>query len=79
MACQIQFFHKFGVFLLMTVAMSWVWANLGFMASMAVFGPDDKTPAWLQFPSSMIGRMAQKKACQKDCSSPQNGLEVVSV
>merc|ERR1719265_1196464 len=79
MACQIQFFHKFGVFLLMTVSMSWVWANLGFMASMAVFGPDEKTPAWLQFPSSMIGRMAQKKACQKDRSSPQNGLEVVSV
>jgi len=91
-ACQIQFFHKFGVFLLMTVSMSWVWANLGFMASMAVFGPDDKTPSWLQFPASMIRSMTQKKAgqmqkstkvesqaCQKDCTSQQNGLEVVSV
>lgn len=91
-ACQIQFFHKFGVFLLMTVSMSWVWANLGFMASMAVFGPDDETPSWLQFPASMIRSMTLKKAvqmqksakaesqaCQMIGNSQQNGLEVVSV
>jgi len=62
MACQIQFFHKFGVFLLMTVSISWLWANLSFMASMAVFGPDDTTPSWLQFPSSIIRSLAQKTA-----------------
>jgi predicted RND superfamily exporter protein len=81
MACQIQFFHKFGVFLLMTVSISWLWANISFMASMAVFGPDDQTPEWLQFPAPVIRRMAQKKAtqaqtstkaCQKDRNSQKN-------
>merc|ERR1712078_925162 len=54
MLCQLQFFHKFGVFLMLTVSISWIWANVGFMASMALFGPDDSTPSWLQVPKSMI-------------------------
>jgi len=91
MACQIQFFHKFGVFLLLTVSLSWIWANVAFMASMAVFGPDDKTPSWLQFPASMIPRMkslvaskkpGQMQKCAADlqvCSSRRNDLEAMSV
>lgn len=37
MLCQLQFFHKFGVFLILTVSISWIWANVAFMASMALF------------------------------------------
>merc|ERR1712149_161501 len=54
MLCQLQFFHKFGVFLILTVSISWVWANIAFMASMAVFGPDSSTPSWLQVPASIV-------------------------
>merc|ERR1712017_34289 len=43
MFCQLQFFHKFGVFLILTVLLSWLWANLGFLAAMAIFGPDETT------------------------------------
>merc|ERR1712199_133176 len=54
MMCQLHFFHKFGVFLMLTVSISWIWANIGFVASMALFGPDVSTPSWLQVPASMI-------------------------
>merc|ERR1711907_423546 len=57
MICQLQFFHKFGVFLMLTVSMSWIWANVGFMASMALFGPDSSTPSWLQVPATMIAKI----------------------
>merc|ERR1712193_315210 len=57
MICQLQFFYKFGVFLMLTVSVSWIWANVGFMGSMALFGPDDSTPLWLQVPASMTSRI----------------------
>merc|ERR1712078_669080 len=61
MMCQLQFFHKFGVFLMLTVSISWIWANIGFMASMALFGPDDGTPSWLQVLASMIATIQFRK------------------
>lgn len=39
-ATTLQFFAKFGGFLLMTVAFSWVWANFFFMSLMATVGPE---------------------------------------
>merc|ERR1711907_625447 len=57
MICQLQFFHKFGVFLILTVLISWIWANMAFMASMALFGPDDNTPPWLQVPASIVAKV----------------------
>merc|ERR1711907_894525 len=57
MLCQLQFFYKFGVFLILTVSISWIWANIAFMASMALFGPDSSTPSWLQVPASMIAKI----------------------
>merc|ERR1719217_810141 len=57
MFCQLQFFHKFGVFLILTVSISWIWANVGFLASMALLGPDDSTPLWLQVPATMIAKI----------------------
>merc|ERR1711881_659915 len=56
MLCQLQFFYKFGVFLILTVSISWIWANVAFMASMALLGPDNSTPAWLQVPASILAR-----------------------
>merc|ERR1711907_897621 len=64
MFCQLQFFHKFGVFLILTVLLSWLWANMGFLAAMAAFGPDDSTPDWLQVPAAWIPRI-QKYIAEK--------------
>merc|ERR1712022_56211 len=69
--CQLQFFHKFGVFLILTVSMSWIWANVAFMASMALFGPDSSTPDWLQVPASLIARIGQRKAEQESTAEQQ--------
>ena len=33
--CQLQFFAKFGTFLCLTIAFSWVFANFGFMSLLA--------------------------------------------
>merc|ERR1711988_1448703 len=73
MICQLQFFHKFGVFLMLTVSMSWIWANIGFMASMALFGPDSSTPSWLQVPASMIAKIhfQRKQEVGKSATDPQ--------
>merc|ERR1712193_527736 len=71
MLCQLQFFHKFGVFLILTVSMSWLWANVAFMASMALFGPDSSTPSWLQFPASLVARIRQSKAEQESNAEQQ--------
>merc|ERR1712023_462384 len=65
MLCQLQFFYKFGVFLILTVSISWIWANVAFMASMALFGPDSSTPSWLQVPASLVARIRQSKAEQE--------------
>merc|ERR1712157_99152 len=35
--CQLQFFAKFGTFLCLTIAFSWIFANFGFMAVLAQF------------------------------------------
>merc|ERR1712224_587841 len=71
MLCQLQFFHKFGVFLILTVSMSWIWANVAFMASMALFGPDSSTPSWLQVPASIVARIKQSKAEQESKAEQQ--------
>merc|ERR1711959_348442 len=64
--CQLQFFAKFGVFLLLTVSGSWVWANFGFLAAMALFGPDPSTPRCLTAPLELvlekIGKSEEKEA-----------------
>merc|ERR1711977_502818 len=71
MICQLQFFHKFGIFLMLTVSISWVWANIGFMASMALFGPDDSTPSWLQVPASIIARIQFRRKPVSSATDPQ--------
>jgi predicted RND superfamily exporter protein len=52
--CQLQFFSKFGFFLLVTVVASWIMASCFFMTILHVVGPDDNTPAALQFPANVI-------------------------
>merc|ERR1712057_95528 len=75
MICQLQFFHKFGVFLMLTVSISWIWANVGFMASMALLGPDDSTPLWLQFPASLVDHIQKRrKEKAKGTDQRKNGV-----
>jgi hypothetical protein len=52
--CTLQFFSKFGFFLLVTVVASWVLASCFFMTLMHVIGPDDTTPRSLQFPANVL-------------------------
>merc|ERR1712179_592030 len=33
--CQLQFFHKFGIFICLTIAFSWIFANFWFMSMVA--------------------------------------------
>merc|ERR1712048_522073 len=33
--CQLQFFHKFGIFICLTIAFSWIFANFWFMSVVA--------------------------------------------
>merc|ERR1712193_182134 len=74
MVCQLQFFHKFGVFLILTVSISWIWANVGFLSSMALLGPDDSTPLWLQFPASFVDHMRKRwKEKAKRTDQHKNG------
>merc|ERR1712100_48033 len=80
MLCQLQFFHKFGVFLILTVSISWVWANVAFMASMALFGPDSSTPSWLQVPASLVAKIRQSKAEQESKAvQPQQSAALENV
>ena len=52
--CLIQFFSKFGFFLMNTVSWSWIWANGFFVTLMYLVGPDETTPVWLQFPCNVF-------------------------
>jgi len=36
--CQLQFFAKFGTFLCLTIAFSWIFANFAFMSVLASLG-----------------------------------------
>jgi predicted RND superfamily exporter protein len=58
--CSLQFFAKFGFFLIFTVIWAWIWGCSFFMSLMYTIGPDDNTPAWLQFPKS-ICKMPKKE------------------
>merc|ERR1712230_358793 len=77
MLCQLQFFHKFGVFLILTVSMSWIWANIAFMASMALFGPDSSTPDWLQVPATMIAKIKFQRKGKPQQQKSTAGVENV--
>merc|ERR1711959_17624 len=77
MLCQLQFFYKFGVFLMLTVSISWVWANVAFMASMALFGPDSSTPSWLQVPATMIAKIKFQRKGKAQQQKSTAGVENV--
>jgi hypothetical protein len=77
MLCQLQFFYKFGVFLILTVSISWIWANVAFMASMALFGPDYSTPSWLQVPASIIVRIRSSQESNAEQQKANAGEENV--
>jgi len=51
--CSLQFFAKFGFFLITTVAWAWIWGNFFFMSIMRLIGPDDSCHWVLQLPGSV--------------------------
>mmetsp|Transcript_111187 Transcript_111187/g.270183 ORF Transcript_111187/g.270183 Transcript_111187/m.270183 type:complete len:1096 (-) Transcript_111187:138-3425(-) len=53
-SCVLQFFAKFGFFLICTVVWAWIWGNLFFMGLMKVIGPDEGTHWILQLPHSIL-------------------------
>merc|ERR1711988_1949600 len=57
MICQLQFFYKFGVFLMLTVSISWIWANVAFMATMSLCGPVKHAPSWSALGSSLLAKI----------------------
>merc|ERR1712014_221093 len=54
LTCSLQFFAKFGFFLIVTVVAAWIWGNCFFMSVMRILGPDDATPWLLKLPQSAV-------------------------
>jgi len=54
LTCNLQFFAKFGFFLICTVIWAWLWGNCFFMCLMRLVGPDNTTPWWMQVPNSIL-------------------------
>jgi len=54
LTCALQFFAKFGFFLIFTVVWAWLWGNCFFMCVMRLVGPDESTPWFLQLPYSVL-------------------------
>jgi len=54
LTCSLQFFAKFGFFLIVTVVAAWIWGNCCFMSLMHICGPDDTTPWLLKLPQSAL-------------------------
>merc|ERR1712023_327746 len=77
MICQLQFFYKFGVFLMLTVSISWIWANVAFMASMSLCGPDSSTPSWLQVPASLVAKIQFPQENKAEQQKKSAALEIV--
>merc|ERR1712050_113246 len=53
LTCTLQFFAKFGFFLIVTVSWAWLWGNCFFMSLLRLIGPDDSAHWLLQLPHSM--------------------------
>merc|ERR1712080_361146 len=58
LVCTLQFFAKFGFFLIFTVCWAWVWGNFFFMSVMFWCGPDESMPWWIRIPDSLIPHRA---------------------
>mmetsp|Transcript_49552 Transcript_49552/g.152939 ORF Transcript_49552/g.152939 Transcript_49552/m.152939 type:complete len:1090 (-) Transcript_49552:354-3623(-) len=67
LTCTLQFFAKFGFFLIFTVAWAWVWGNFFFMGVLRIIGPDDGTHWILQLPYSILPAWPK---CSKQTGTP---------
>merc|ERR1712007_54496 len=54
LTCTLQFFAKFGFFLIFTVIWAWLWGNCFFMCLMRLIGPEKDTHWLLQLPHSVL-------------------------
>merc|ERR1712118_612756 len=76
MICQLQFFYKFGVFLMLTVLISWIWANVAFMAAMSLCGPERNVPSWGAVGAFIVARIQSLRSGKSDLQK-SNALENV--
>lgn len=68
LTCSLQFFAKFGFFLIVTVVAAWIWGNCFFMSIMRMIGPDDATPWLLKLPGSAL-----HSCCRRSSIEPAAG------
>merc|ERR1711907_42782 len=71
LVCVLQFFAKFGFFLIFTVCWAWVWGNFFFMSLMFVLGPDDNMPWWLRMPGSLLKHRAAQEPNKDEAAAPE--------
>lgn len=63
--CTLQFFAKFGFFLIFTVSWAWVWGNFFFMSLMRLGGPDDSLHWALRLPGSVTWKYIEQLKAKK--------------
>merc|ERR1712217_997995 len=54
LTCTLQFFAKFGFFMIFPVIWAWLWGNCFFICLMRLIGPEKNTHWLLQLPHSVI-------------------------
>lgn len=69
LTCSLQFFAKFGFFLIFTVAWAWIWGNTFFMCLMRLIGPDQNTHWILQLPYSALPEKVKNMGSSKVSAS----------
>merc|ERR1712224_200975 len=77
MLCQLQFFYKFGVFLMLTVSISWIWANVAFMATMSVCGPVKNAPSWSDLGASIVAKIKSQRKDKAEQQPKNDAVENV--
>jgi hypothetical protein len=79
MLCQLQFFYKFGVFLMLTVSISWIWANVAFMATMSLCGPVKNAPSWSDLAASIVEKIKSQRRAEIQAEQQQKNSAVENV
>merc|ERR1712224_1114431 len=77
MLCQLQFFYKFGVFLMLTVSISWIWANIAFMATMSVCGPVKNAPSWSDLAATILAIIKSQRRDEPEQQTSKDAVENV--
>eukprot|EP00931_Biecheleriopsis_adriatica_P072685 TRINITY_DN47102_c0_g1_i1.p1 TRINITY_DN47102_c0_g1~~TRINITY_DN47102_c0_g1_i1.p1 ORF type:complete len:1116 (-),score=235.19 TRINITY_DN47102_c0_g1_i1:84-3431(-) len=74
LTCSLQFFAKFGFFMIFTVIWAWLWGNCFFMCVVRLIGPDKNMPWYLQLPYSVLPEAP--RCCRSEAPPYQKNIEV---